>query len=99
MNTYNIQESTVNRLEQFPDELLYSENLNIKIDPEILDTLVKYYKASYETMNFRKPFTENSNNSIIIQNRANQYGWYQIGSEIFDSVMSSRNVKDLFVLA
>jgi hypothetical protein len=55
-------------------ELLHPENLNIKIDPEMLDTLVKYYEASYKTMIFQKPFTENLNNSIIIQNRANQYG-------------------------
>ena len=73
-NTYNIWESTVNRSKWFSSELLHPENLNIKIDSKMLDTLVKYYEASYETMIFQKSFIENLNNLIIIQNRANQYG-------------------------
>jgi hypothetical protein len=64
-----------------------------------LDLLVEYYEASYETMNFRRLFTNNINDSIVIQNIANQYGRIRIGSEIFDSVMSSRNIKGSFVLA
>src|SRR5271169_4492255 len=89
MNTYNIQESVINGSEQFPGELLRPEKLNLIIPNELLNLLVEYYKASYETMSFRKAFTENFNNSIILRNRTDQYGRYRIGSEIFDSVMSS----------
>jgi hypothetical protein len=99
INTYNIQESVINGSERFPGELLRPENLNLSIPAEMLDLLVEYYEASYETMNFRKPFIEDFNNSIIIRNRADLYGRCRIGSETFDSVMSSRNIKGSFVLA
>jgi hypothetical protein len=98
-NTYKIQETVINGSEQFPGELLNPKNLNIILHAEVLDLLVEYYEASYETMNFRRPFTNNINDSIIIRNIANQYGRIRIGSETFDSVMSSRNIKGSFVLA
>jgi hypothetical protein len=98
-NTYNIQETIINGSEKFPGELLRPENPNIVVSAEILDLLVEYYEASYETMNFRRPFAKNIDNSIVIQNRADQYGRCRIGSEIFDSAISSRNTKGSFVLA
>ena len=98
MNTYNIQESVTNRSERFPGELLCPEKPNLIIPNKLLNLLVEYYEASYETISFRKTFTENFNNSIVFQNRANQYRRCRIGSEIFDSVMSSRNIKGSFVL-
>ena len=98
-NTYKIQETAINGSEQFPGELLNPKNSNLILHAEVLDLLVEYYEASYETMNFRRPFTNNINDSIVIQNIANQYGRIRIGSEIFDSVMSSRNIKGSFVLA
>jgi hypothetical protein len=99
INTHNIQESAINGSKRFPGELLHPKNLNLIIPTEMLDLLVKYYEASYETMSFRKPFTEDFNDSVILQNRANRYGRCRIGSEIFDSVMYSRNIKGSFVLA
>ena len=98
-NTYKIQETAINGSEQFPGELLNPKNPNLILHAEILDLLVEYYEASYETMNFRRPFTNNINDSIVIQNIANQYERIRIGNEIFDSVMSSRNIKGSFVLA
>jgi hypothetical protein len=99
INTYNIQETVTNGSEKFPGELLRPKSPNLILPAETLDLLVEYYEASYEMMNFRRPFTNNANDSIVIQNRADQYGRSRIGSEIFDSVMSSRNVKGSFVLA
>src|SRR2546428_2741144 len=99
INTYNIQETVTNGSEKFPGELLRPKSPNLILPAETLDLLVEYYEASYETMNFRRPFTNNVNDSIVIQNRADQYGRSRIGSEIFDSVMSSRNVKGSFILA
>ena len=99
INTYNIQETVTNGSKKFPGELLRPKSPNLILPAEILDLLVEYYEASYEMMNFRRPFTNNVNDSIIIQNRADQYGRCRIGSEILDSVMSSRNVKGSFVLA
>jgi hypothetical protein len=98
-NTYNIHETVTNGSEKFPGELLRPKDLNLILPAEMLDLLVEYYEASYETMNFRRPFTNDINNSIVIQNRVNKYGRCRIGSEILDSLMSSRNVKGSFVLA
>jgi hypothetical protein len=74
INTHNIQESVINGSERFPGKLLRPKNPNLIIPAEMLDLLVEYYKASYETMSFQKPFTEDFNNSVILRNRANQYG-------------------------
>src|SRR4051812_6076561 len=97
-NTYNIHKTVINGSEKFPGELLYSKNSNLILSAEILNLLVKYYEASYETMNFRRPFTNDINDSIVVQNRADQYGRCRIGSEILDSLMSSQNIKGSFVL-
>ena len=74
-NTYNIQETVINGSEQFPGELLCPKNQNLILPDEVLNLLVEYYEASYETMNFRRIFMNSINNdSIVIQNRADQYG-------------------------
>ena len=64
----------------------------------MLDLLIQYYMATYETTNFWKPFTHDLN-SVIINNRVNQYGRCRIGSEIFGSAISSHYIKSSFVLA
>ncbi|KAF0420935.1 transposase domain-containing protein [Gigaspora margarita] len=63
------------------------------------ERLFEYYTVAYENLSFRKPFANNLDDSIIVLNRANQYGRCKIGSEIFGSDMSSRHVKSSFVLA
>src|SRR5271169_4010793 len=66
----------------------------------MLDVLLEYYNATYETMNFRKPFTADLDDStIMVQNRTDQYGRCRIGSEIFGSAMSSWHIRSSFVLA
>jgi hypothetical protein len=67
MNTYNIQRSVITGTEQFLGKLLNPQRLNSSISAEMLDILVEYYKAAYELMNFRKPFTADLDNSITVQ--------------------------------
>ena len=100
MNTYNIQRSVITGTERFPGELLHPRKQNLTIPVEMLDVLLEYYKATYETMNFRKPFTADLDDStIMVQNRTDQYGRCRIGSEIFGSAMSSWHIRSSFVLA
>ena len=74
INTHNIQESVITGTERFPGELLHPRKQNLTIPAKMLDILVEYYKATYKTMNFQKPFTTDLDNStIIVQNRTNQY--------------------------
>ena len=51
-NTYNIHETVTNGSEKFLGELLCPKNLNLILPAKILNLLVEYYEASYETMNF-----------------------------------------------
>jgi hypothetical protein len=97
-NTYNIQESVIDRSERFPGEFLHPSRPNLIMPDKMLDLLIQYYTATYETTNFRKPFTDYLN-SVIINNRVNQYGRCRILSEIFGSAISSRYIKSSFVLA
>ena len=52
INTYNIQESVITGTERLPGELLYPRKQNLMIPDEMLNILVEYYNATYETMNF-----------------------------------------------
>ncbi|GBB96847.1 hypothetical protein RclHR1_02850018 [Rhizophagus clarus] len=71
----------------------------VPISSEMLDLMVKYYNATYPTYNFQKPFGEGPEDSIIISVKMNQFRRCRIGSEIFSSKMSSRHIKNLFVIA
>src|SRR5438477_1126794 len=99
INIYNIQRSVITGTKRFLEKLLNPQRLNLSISTKMLNILVEYYKALYKLMNFRKPFTADLDNSITVQGRINQYGKCQIGSEIFESAMSSRHIKSSFVLA
>ena len=72
---------------------------DILLLPEMLDLMVNYYNDTYETLEFQKPFGEDSEDAIIIQVKLDKYGRCQIGSEIFGSVYSSRYLKDANVMA
>ena len=67
----------------------------------MMDFLVEFYEVTYELLNFRKLFveTQDDSDSIIVLNRAHQYGRCRIESEYFGSDMSSRHVNSSFVLA
>ena len=95
----NINESLISGYEAFPGEMMRPSSENILMSSEMLDLMVDYYNATYPTYNFRKPFGEGPENSIIISVRMSQFGRCRIGSEIFGSKMSSRHIKSSFVTA
>ena len=88
MNSRNIKESNVTGSEPFPDEFLKPSFNNIIISSKMLNLIVEYYNATYITFDFRKPFDKDSKDGITIQVKMNQFRRYQIGSEIFRSLIS-----------
>ena len=99
MNSQNIQESQITGSELFPGEFLHPTSENEILSSEMLDRMVEYYTATYESFSFQKPFGEGDDNSIVIRVKINKFGRCRIGSEIFGSTMSSRHVKSSFILA
>ena len=87
MNSQNIKESNVTGSEPFPGEFLKPSFDNIIISSKILDLMVEYYNTTYITFDFRKPFDKDSEDSIMIQVKMNQFRRYRIDSEIFGSSM------------
>ena len=72
---------------------------NILMSNEMLNIIVKYYKAIYVNYNFWRLFKEGSDNLIIIHVKMSQFERYRISSEIFSLKISSYHMKSLFVLA
>jgi hypothetical protein len=99
LHSINIQESVITGSENFPGEMLHPSEENILLSSEMLDRMVEYYEATYEMYNFRKPFGEGAEDSIVIGVKMNKFGRCRVGSEIFGSSMSSRHVKSSFILA
>lgn len=102
MYSKDIQESTITGSEKYPGEMLrpYAENVPLSVD-DILDLIVKYYNGAYEGLNlrFRKLFSEDSSDSIIIPPKMTKYCRCRIGSEIFGSTFSSRHQKSSYILS
>ena len=99
LNYINIQESTITGSEPFPGEMLNPSSKNITLSSSMLDLMVEYYMATYESLEFRKPFGEGSLDAIIIRIKMNRFGRCRIGSEFFGSVISSRHEKSSYILA
>ncbi|GBB90774.1 hypothetical protein RclHR1_17840001 [Rhizophagus clarus] len=99
MNSRNILESPITGCEKFLGIFLAPQSEDIRLDEQIYDLLIEYYKDTYVDSIFRKPFTENLPNSTIVINKANRYGRCQIGAEIFGSAAATRHIKSSFVLA
>src|SRR5581483_2879296 len=93
INSRNIIDSPVTGSEEFPGSLLKLQIDNVQLEDQIHDLLVKYYMGTYVNSTFRKPFTEEVSNSIIVINKVNKYGRYQIGTETYRSVTSPRHIK------
>ncbi|GET55402.1 hypothetical protein GLOIN_2v1786147 [Rhizophagus irregularis DAOM 181602=DAOM 197198] len=74
LTSRNIHESTTTGKEAFPGEMLRPVFNDIVMSSDMLDLIVEYYMASYETMEFRKPFGEGAEDSIIVQVKMNQFG-------------------------
>ena len=66
----------------------------------MLDLMVEYYTATYETHNFKEPFDDGLKDLIILSHvTINKFSQCRIGSEVFGSAISSRHVKSSFILA
>ena len=89
MNSRNILESPITGCEEFPGIFLAPRSEDICLDEQIYDLLIEYYKDTYVDSIFRKLFTENLPNLMIIINKANRYGRCQIGAEIFGSAAAT----------
>src|SRR5581483_10485728 len=76
INLRNIIDLPITGSEEFPDSLLKLQIDNVQLEDQIHDLLVKYYIGTYVNSTFRKPFTEEVSNSIIVINKVNKYGRY-----------------------
>src|SRR5436190_9316721 len=99
MNSQNILISEVSGSENFPGEFLKPSFNNTLLSSEMLDLMVEYYLATYVLFGFQKPFSEGSDDDIVIRIKMNQFGRCQIGSEVFGSSISIRYAKSSYILA
>ena len=99
LNSRNIQESIITGCEAFPGEMLKLTSENVVLEPLMLNLLTEYYIATYEMHNFKTPFGEGPEDSIVIRVTVNRFGRCRIGSEVFGSAMSSRHVKSSYIIA
>ena len=99
MNLKNILESLVTDCENFPGEFLQLWFENVHLEESIHNYLVEYYRDTYINSTFRKPFMNDSPDSIIVNIKVNQYGRCWIGAKIFGSAVSPWHIKSSFILA
>jgi hypothetical protein len=99
LNSRNIQQSMITGSEPFLGEMLGPVSENVVMSGPMLDLLVEYYMATYETLEFRKPFGKGHEDANVIPVKMNQFGRCRIGSEIFGSNISSRHIKSSYVLS
>ncbi|GET54361.1 hypothetical protein GLOIN_2v1775288 [Rhizophagus irregularis DAOM 181602=DAOM 197198] len=99
LNSQNIKDSQISGKEGFPGEFLKPVSHNILLSSEMLNLMVEYYNATYESFGFWRPLVEGLDNDIIIRVKINQFGRCRIGSEVFGSSLSLRHVKSSYVLA
>jgi hypothetical protein len=83
LNSQNIKDSQISGKEGFPGEFLKPVSHNILLSSEMLNLMVEYYNATYESFGFWRPLVEGLDNDIIIRVKINQFERYQIGSEVF----------------
>ena len=66
MNSKNIKKSRISGSEKFPGEFLKPSSNNVWLLDKILNLMVKYYMITYNTLEFRKSFSEGSKDAIVI---------------------------------
>jgi len=71
----------------------------VLLSDQMLDLIVEFYTATYETYNFRKPADKVVNDSITIRVKMDKFGRCRIGSEVLGSAMSVRHIKSSYILA
>ncbi|GET54719.1 hypothetical protein GLOIN_2v1775288 [Rhizophagus irregularis DAOM 181602=DAOM 197198] len=99
LNSQNIKDSQISGKEGFPGEFLKPVSHNILLSSEMLNLMVEYYNATYESFGFQRPLVEGLDNDIIIRVKINQFRRCRISSEVFGSSLSLRHVKSSYVLA
>ena len=93
-NSRNVQGSIITGREPFPGEMLRPTSEKVDLSKSMLDLMVEYYTATYETLNFKAPFGDGPEDSIILSCvTINMFGRCRIGSEVFSLTMSSQHVK------
>ena len=65
-NSKNIRESIATGSEPFSGEMLNPMSDNVLLSKEMLDLMVDYYFATYEKFDFKAPFDDGLEDSIII---------------------------------
>jgi len=103
MQIYNLQvEVTITGNEPFPGEMMTLKRINVDLLDDIYNCLVNYYNDAYEaefiTISGIMKNIRNSDQTIVILPRINQYGRIRIGSEIFGSNIP-KYLKNSFILA
>jgi len=71
MNSKNILKSPIASCKEFLGKFLALQSENIQLNEQIYNLLIKYYEDTYVDLIFRKLFTEDLPNSMIVINRAN----------------------------
>jgi hypothetical protein len=99
LNLQNIQQSSITESELFSGKMMGPASEDIIISNLMLDLLVEYYMAIYETLEFRKSFREGHEDLKVISVKINQFGRCRIGSEIFGSNMTARYIKSSYIVA
>src|SRR5579859_1751770 len=99
LNSRNIQQSSITGSEPFPGEMMGPASEDVVMSSSMLDLLVEYYMATYETLEFRKPFGEGHDDSRVISVKINQFSRCRIGLEIFRSNISACHIKSSYILA
>jgi hypothetical protein len=99
IHSKDIQNLVITGSEAFPGEMLKPSSEGIVMTAEMLNRMVEYYNATYEMYNFRKPFGEGTEDSIIIRVNMNKFERCRIGSEIFGSEMLYRYNTCSYILA
>ena len=74
INSQNILVSKVSGSENFSGKFLKPSFNNTLLSSEMLDLIVEYYLATYVLFGFWKPFSEGSDDDIVIQIKMNQFG-------------------------
>jgi len=94
-------DDTIVGSEPFPGEMLTPCRNRVALPDNIYQILTDYYNNAYELqfVTIADSILNSSGNSIVVPNMVEQFGRIRIAAEIFGSAMSSRYLKNAFVLA
>jgi hypothetical protein len=96
----NVKENAGTGSEPFPGEFLKPMKKEVKLTPEVLALLVKYYHSAYgySFVDLSNIHTSPSE-SIVVLPKANQFARLRLGAEIFGSTFSARHLRSANILA